>query len=308
MRLLKCKGLVFVMAAVFAVVSVSGFAEAAQKRSKRSRRNTNTPAKTQAKEARAEKKTPVITSDDIIGVEMLRLAEALRRTSDLERERPSTEAKREKLEAEYDAEIARLEQKIAELERKRDSLGDSEISEDARIDEAFFAAQDEADSISDMLYSSFDMTPENVHAFHPEAASQIVGWELTQDETTEEELLNITILHNRDSQRITRMVIHSELTASGDIFFTVKDLPEGLQMVIPADDSNLWTVAEMAGKGSKKSDSKNNFAAKIADTEDIPYSKLDSESNINADGTKTFRSGEGFIILRKSSITIRPVH
>ena len=305
MRLLKCKGLVFMMAAVFAVVSVTGFAEAAQKRSRRSRRNNDAPART----ARAEKKAPaVITSDDVIGENMLKLAEALRKTSELERERPSTEAKRERLEAEYDAEIAELEQKIAELERKRDALSDSEVSEDARIEEAFFAAQDEADAISDVLSYSFDMIPENVNAFHPEATSQIVGWELTQDETTEEELLNITILHNRDSQRISRMVIHSELTESRDIFFTVKDLPEDLQMVIPEDDGNSWTVAAEGRNTGRKSENKSSFAAKIVDTEDIPYSKLDSESNLNEDGTKTFKPGEAFIILRKSSITIKPIH
>ena len=304
MHSLKWKGLVLVMAAVFAVVSVCGFAEAAQKRSRRSRRNTDTPART----SRAEKKTPVLTSDDVIGENMLKLAEALRKTSELERERPSTEAKRERLEAEYEAEIAELERKIAELERKRDALSDSEVSEDARIDEAFFAAQDEADAISEILSYSFDLTPENVHAFHPEAASQIVDCVLSQDETTEEELLCITILHNRDSQRITRMVIHSELTESRDIFFTVKDIPEGLQVVIPEDDGNSWTVAAEGRNSGRKSENRNNFAAKIADTEDIPYSKLDSESNLNADGTKTFKPGEAFIILRRSSITIRPIH
>ena len=244
MHSLKWKVLVLVMTAVFSLVSVTGYAEAAQKRSKKSRRNNNTPVKTQPQNTRAEKKekAPELTSDDVIGEDMLKLAEALRRTSELERERPSTEAKREKLEAQYEAEIAELEQKIAELERKRDALSDSEVSEDARIDEAFFAAQDEADAISDRLYNSFDMTPENVHAFHPQATSQIVDWMLSQDETTEEELLCITILHNRQNQKITRMVIHSELTASGDIFFTVKGLPEGLQAVIPEGDGNSWTV------------------------------------------------------------------
>ena len=187
MRSLKWKGLVLVMMAVFAVVSVTGYSEAAQKKSRRSRRNTDAPAKT----ARAEKKAkaPVITSDDVIGENMLKLAEALRRTSEIERERPSTEAQREKLEAQYDAEIAELEQKIAELERKRDALTDSEVSDDARLDDALFAAQDEADDISDRLYNDFDMTPENVHAFHPQATSQIVDLVLSQDETTEEELL-----------------------------------------------------------------------------------------------------------------------
>ena len=303
MRSLKCKCLMLMIAAVFALVSV---ADAAPRRSRTPRRNTSSSAKT----VRAEKKAPVqaVTSDDIIGEEMLKLAEALRRTSEIERERPSTEAQREKLEAQYDAEIAELEQKIAELERKRDALTDSEVSDDARLDDALFAAQDEADAISDRLYNDFDMTPENVHAFHPQADSQIVDLVLSQDETTEEELLAITILHNRDSQKITRMVIHSELTESGDIFFTVKDIPEGLQVVIPEGDGNSWTVTADGRTGNKKFDSKGYFVAKISDTEDIPYSKLDGESNITADGTKTFKTGEGFIILRRSNLTIRPAH
>ena len=306
MRLLKWKVLVIMMIAVLAAACAGDFAHAAAKRSRRSRRSNDAPARTARTERKA--KAPVITSDDIIGGDMLRLAEALRRTSELERARPSTQAKREKLEAEYDAEIAELEQRIAELERKRDALSDSEVSEDERIDEAFFAAQDEADEISDRLYNSFDMTPENVHAFHPEATSQIVGWVLSQDETTEEDLLALTILHNRDSQRITRMVIHSELTASGDIFFTVKDLPEGVQAVIPEVEGDSWIVTADGRTGNKKFDNKGYFVAKIADTEDIPYSKLDGESNITSDDIKTFKPGEGFIILRKSSITIRPVY
>ena len=302
MRSLKCKCLMLMIAAVFAVVSV---ADAAPKRSRTSRRNTSSSAKT----VQAEKKAPaVVTSDDVIGEEMLKLAEALRKTSEIERERPSTEAQREKLEAQYDAEIAELEQKIAELERKRDALTDSEVSDDARLDDALFAAQDEADAISDRLYNDFDMTPENVHAFHPQADSQIVDLVLSQDETTEEELLCVTILHNRKTQKITRMVIHSELTDSGDIFFTVKDIPEGLQVVIPEGDGNSWTITADGRTGNKKFDSKGYFVAKISDTEDIPYSKLDGESNITADGTKTFKTGEGFIILRKSNLTIRPTH
>ena len=76
MRSLKWKGLVLVMTAVFAVVSVTGYAEAAQKRSRQSRRNNSTPAKTQSKNVRAEKKAPaVVTSDDVIGEEMLKLAD-----------------------------------------------------------------------------------------------------------------------------------------------------------------------------------------------------------------------------------------
>ena len=104
------------------------------------------------------------------------------------------------------------------------------------------------------------------------------------------------------------MVIHSELTESKDIFFTVKNLPEGLQVVIPEGDGNSWTITADGRTGNKKFDSKGYFVAKISDTEDIPYSKLDGESNITADGTKTFKTGEGFIILRRSNLTIRPAH
>ena len=104
------------------------------------------------------------------------------------------------------------------------------------------------------------------------------------------------------------MTIPSELTESGDIFFTVKDLPENLQVVIPKGIGDEWTVTADGRVGNRKIGNKGYFVAKIVDPDDITYSALDGESNITSEDIKTFTSGEAFIILRKSNITIRPVN
>ena len=147
--------------------------------------------------------------------------------------------------------------------------------------------------------------PEYIYAFHPKAASQIVGWEITQDENTSEERLLLTILHNRKSQTITRLNILSELTESGDIFFRVKDLPEDLQVVIPKGTGEEWIITADGRVGNGKRGNKGYYVAKIVDPDDIAYSELNGESNITSGDIKTFTSGEAFIILRKSSIIIR---
>ena len=309
MRSLKCKCFLFVIAAVFTMMSAVGYSESAQKKSRTSRKSSSaskTPA-AQKKSPAAKKSSSVITSDDIIAEEMLRLAEALRKTSALEHGIPSSEEERDRLYEQYDAQIAELEQKIAEIEQKKDALLDAGVSDDEKIEQELWAAQNNADDIADRLYMSFDIMPEYIYAFHPKATSQIVEWTLSKDEKTDEERLLLTILHNRESQKITRLNILSELTESGDIFFTVKDLPEGLQVVIPAEDSSAWTVTADGRVGDRKFGNKGYFVAEIVNPEDIPYSELNGESNINEEGSKTFTSREAFIILRKSSITIRPV-
>ena len=297
MHSLKWKCLTVIIIAVFAAVSFAGYSEAAQKKSKKSRR---TPQKVSAE----QKKAPA-TSDDIIGGEMLKLAEALKKTAQLEMNMPSSEEQREKLYEQYDAQIAKLEQEIAEIELKKDALLEAGVSDDAEIDAQLEAAQNEADDIADKLYFSFDVMPEYVNAFHPQASSQIVGWELSQDVNTEEDILLLTILHSKESQKITRLSVLSGLTDSGDIFFKIDNLPDGLQIVIPDETGSKWTVTADGRAGNRKFDSKGYFTAKIADADNIAYSALDGESNINDDGTKTFRSGEAFIILRRSGITIR---
>ena len=300
MRSVKCKCLLFMIAAVFAVMSAAEFSEAAQKKSRSSRKSA--PA---AKSSTAPKKSSAPTSDDILGSEMLRLAEALRKTSQLEHGIPSSEEERERLYEQYDAQIAELERQIAEIELKKDALLEAGVSDDEEVEAELSAIEREADDIADRLYMSFDVMPEYIYAFHPKAASQIVGWEITQDENTSEERLLLTILHNRKSQTITRLNILSELTESGDIFFRVKDLPEDLQVVIPKGTGEEWIITADGRVGNGKIGNKGYYVAKIVDPDDIAYSELNGESNITSKDIKTFTSGEAFIILRKSSIIIR---
>ena len=300
MRSVKCKCLLFMIAAVFAVMSAAEFSEAAQKKSRSSRKSA--PA---AKSSTAPKKSSAPTSDDILGSEMLRLTEALRKTSQLEHGIPSSEEERERLYEQYDAQIAELERQIAEIELKKDALLEAGVSDDEEVEAELSAIEREADDIADRLYMSFDVMPEYIYAFHPKATSQIVGWEITQDENTSEERLLLTILHNRKSQTITRLNILSELTESGDIFFRVKDLPEDLQVVIPKGTGEEWIITADGRVGNGKIGNKGYYVAKIVDPDDIAYSELNGESNITSKDIKTFTSGEAFIILRKSSIIIR---
>ena len=303
MRLFKCKCLLLLITAVFVVMALTGYSEAAQKRSRSSRKSA--PArKTEQKNTPAKKSAPVVTSDDIMGEEMLKLAEALRKTSQLEHGIPSSEEERERLYEQYDAQIAELERQIAEIELKKDALLEAGISDDEQIEAELSATEKEVDDISDRLYASFDAMPEYVYAFHPKATSQIVNWELLVDDNTEEERLLLTILHNRGSQRITRLNVLSELTESGDIFFSVKNIPENLQVVIPKDTGDDWKVIADGRVGNRKFDNKGYFVAKIVDPDDIAYSELDGQSNITSEDIKTFTTGEAFIILRKSGLTI----
>ena len=300
MRSLKCKCLLVVIAAVFSMMAVAGYSEAAQKRSRSSRKSGTAPKTTSAK----KKPSPAVTSDDIIAEQMLSLAEALRKTSQLEKGIPSGEAERDRLYEQYDEQIAELERQIAEIEQKKDALLEAGVSDDEKIEQELWRAQNNADDIADRLYMSFDIMPEYIFAFHPKASSQIVEWTLSKDARTDEERLLLTVLHNRKEQRITRLNVLSELTESGDIFFTIKDLPEGLQVVIPDDGAEKWTITVDGRVGDRKFGNKGYFVAEIVDPDDIPYSELDGDSNIDEDGKKEFTSGEAFIILRKSSITI----
>ena len=294
MRSLKCKCLLVMIAAVFSVMAAAGFSEAAQRRSRSSRKSgtpskaaqKNTPAKNSV--PRASRPAPVITSDDIIGEQMLKLAEALRKTSQLEHGIPSSEIEREKLYEQYDAQIAELERQIADIELKKDALLEAGVSDDEQVEAELSDIEKNVDDISDVLYMSFDVMPEYIYAFHPQAKSQIVSWELSQDVNTEVEMLALTILHNRDSQRITRLTIPSELTESGDIFFTVKDLPEDVQIVIPKGTGDEWTVTADGRVGNGKIGNKGYYVAEIVDPDDIAYSELDGESNITGEDIKTF--------------------
>lgn len=86
-------------------------------------------------------------------------------------------------------------------------------------------------------------------------------------------------------------------TAGQDEFFIITQLPPGTQVVVPEDNNGVWTV---------KVDSRKGYAAKITNPDNVEHSQLDYESNAEDFGGKRFESGEVFIILRQSGMTIYP--
>ena len=115
MRSLKRKCLLILSIVMIIVLSISGCSYAAQRKSSRksapAAKSSAAPKKsaTQKKADAPKKSDEPVTSDDILGEEMLRLAEALKKTSQLEHGIPSSEEEREKLYEQYDAEIAEIE-------------------------------------------------------------------------------------------------------------------------------------------------------------------------------------------------------
>ena len=85
-------------------------------------------------------------------------------------------------------------------------------------------------------------------------------------------------------------------TYKGDKFFKIENLYPNLQVVMPTSSRGDWTV---------NVDVRDGYVAKI-DPQNIAGSKLDGKANKDNYGGKTFTSGEAFIILKQSGMTIRP--
>lgn len=127
--------------------------------------------------------------------------------------------------------------------------------------------------------------------WHPSAKCRITSW--TYNERGKK--IELTILHKSSGK--TTQVSANFKTTKNDRFFLVNQLPSGLQVVMPDDSEGTWIVNVDARKG---------YVAKITDPNNISASKLDSSSNKDDYGGKTFESGEAFIILKSSGMTIRP--
>ncbi|MBQ9404211.1 MAG: hypothetical protein IJU15_04435 [Synergistaceae bacterium] len=120
---------------------------------------------------------------------------------------------------------------------------------------------------------------EDVRAWHKKAKSQVVAWNYSANNKT----LTLTILDKNkktSSEKPARFRIRNN-----EKVYVADKLPEGLQGVIPEG----WTVNfdEKAG------------VAKIEDVDNITGSALDNTA-------RTFTSGEAFVILKTSAMTIKP--
>ena len=120
---------------------------------------------------------------------------------------------------------------------------------------------------------------EDVRAWHKKAKSQVAAWNYSANNKT----LTLTILDKNkktSSEKPARFRIRNN-----EKVYVADKLPEGLQGVIPEG----WTVNfdEKAG------------VAKIEDVDNITGSALDNSA-------RTFTSGEAFVILKTSAMTIKP--
>lgn len=126
--------------------------------------------------------------------------------------------------------------------------------------------------------------------WHPSAKSRVTSWEYNEKSRR----VILTILHKSSGKTTT--VVARFKTDKGDRYFKVDQLPSGLQVVMPNDDEGTWVV---------NVDSRSGYVAKIVDPDNISSSKLDGSSN-KVGGGKTFESGEAFMILKSSGMTVRP--
>ncbi|MBQ4469570.1 MAG: hypothetical protein II917_05475 [Synergistaceae bacterium] len=120
---------------------------------------------------------------------------------------------------------------------------------------------------------------EDVRAWHKKAKSQVVAWNYSANNKT----MTLTILDKNkktSSEKPARFRIRNN-----EKVYVADKLPEGLQGIIPEG----WTVNfdEKAG------------VAKIEDVDNITGSALDNTA-------RTFTSGEAFVILKTSAMTIKP--
>ena len=256
--------------------------------------------------------------DDALGERMLRLSEIRKQTAEIERNREKfqqeEDAQYDREYASYEEEIERLRAQVEELEQRIDMLERSRDVMPPAGDESYNghetrleALQQEEEDILDQISESSDIQPDNIRPFNKNAASQVIGWELLEDEETDIQSLRLTILHNRKTNNVTVIEVASELTDNEDVYFSIKSLPAGLQVVLPSEGGNTWRVEADGRAGNKTFNSKKGyFAAKINSVDDIANSALSGESRTE-NGRKIFVSGEGFIILRQSGITVRAV-
>ena len=254
--------------------------------------------------------------DDALGERMLRLSEIRKQTEELERNQSRQDEEEdsqyykqydvyEKEIEELKTQIEALEQKIDVLEKSRDVMLPSDFDTSAEREAKLEALNREEESILDLISESYDIQTDNIRPFNKNATSQVIGWELSEDEETGIQSLHLTILHNRKSSKVTAIDVTSDLTDDEKVYFNVKSLPAGLQVVLPSEDGNTWRVEADGRAGNKTFNSKKGyFVAKINSIEDIANSDIDGDSKTEG-GKKIFTSGEGFIILRQSGITVR---
>ena len=128
-------------------------------------------------------------------------------------------------------------------------------------------------------------------SWHPKAKGQIVSWKFNYDR----KIIEMTII-DRATEKTFKAFAKFK-TSNGDRYFLSDSLPAGLQVVMPGDGIRNWVVNIDARKG---------FVEKIVSPDNIVNSPTDANANKDDYGGKTFETGEAFLILRQTPMTIRP--
>ena len=131
----------------------------------------------------------------------------------------------------------------------------------------------------------------DVRGWHPKAQGQIIVWDFNRDKN----IVELTILDKTTQE--TFKAFAKFKTNKGDRYFLSDSLPAGLQVVMPGSGIRNWVVNIDARKG---------YVEKIVNHDNIVNSPTDASSNKDDYGGKTFESGEAFLILKQTPMTIRP--
>lgn len=129
--------------------------------------------------------------------------------------------------------------------------------------------------------------------WHPNATCSIVAFNYHRGEPS----VKLSLQYPDGGTEELEAPFKENLTGpyKGDMYFLIENLSPGTQVVLPVG-RGVWTV---------NVDNREGYVAKIKNPSDIEHSRLDYESNKEGGG-KTFKSGEAFIILKQSGMTIRP--
>lgn len=190
------------------------------------------------------------------------------------------------------SEIKNLRNQVSSLKKERDSLKEEASSLKQRINNLETRIAE-----LERTPSNQSLTPSHASyggGWFPNAHCRIVAFEHKPGEST----VRLKIQY-RNSPEIDVLEAPFRVNPSNvqDRFFKIETLPTVLQVVMPPADRGVWTVNVDATDG---------YVAKFLDPHDIENSVLDLQSNYDGYGGKTFVSGEAFVILRPSGMTIRP--
>ena len=231
--------------------------------------------------------------------------------ANIELQLTNTESREDSIDEKYDKQVEALEKQIEQLEQqieqieaqidKLEAQRTRELSADIdRVDAAeqkVSDSEDEIDELEAKIQDVSEIDPDNIHGWHQNASCQVIAWELSRDVKTDKNIIIFTVLHNRRNNRLTKLTA----TETDAKTFRVAGAPQGLQVFVPEG----WKFNADRRPGNRRFGRNGYYAAKIITPDSLAKSKLDGNTNVQGN-VKTFTTGEAFIVLRQSALTIQP--